>query len=170
MKTIRTTFILALLLFFSSGTSVWGQGKTWSLDECINYALNKNIQVQKSILTNDRNQLIADQAQANRLPSLNASANENFSWSKAFDYNTGLYGSSNGSNSTNFSMNSSVSIYNGQKLANRIKQAQLDLESGKYNSDAVKESVGLNILNAYLQVLYDYENVSNAEKQIASTT
>jgi outer membrane protein len=34
----------------------------------------------------------------------------------------------------------------------------------------VKESVGLNILNAYLQVLYSYENVKNAEKQIESTT
>jgi outer membrane protein len=67
-------------------------------------------------------------------------------------------------------VNSSVSIYNGQKLANKIKQAQLDLESGKYNSDAVKESIGLSILNAYLQLLYDYENVSNAEKQIVSTT
>jgi outer membrane protein len=34
----------------------------------------------------------------------------------------------------------------------------------------VKESVGLNILNAYLQVLYAHENVTNAEKQIEATT
>lgn len=170
MKTIRTSLLVTGFLIIFSGFTGIAQNKVWTLEECINYALSKNVQVQKTMLTNDRNQLTVDQAQANRLPSLNASASENFSWSKAFDYNTGLYGSSNGSNSTNFSMNSSVSIYNGQKLANRIKQAQLDLESGKYNSDAVKESVGLNILNAYLQVLYDYENVSNAEKQIASTT
>lgn len=170
MKTIRTSLLVTGFLIIFSGFTGIAQNKVWTLEECINYALSKNVQVQKTMLTNDRNQLTVDQAQANRLPSLNASASENFSWSKAFDYNTGLYGSSNGSNSTNFSMNSSVSIYNGQKLANRIKQAQLDLESGKYNSDAVKESVGLNILNAYLQVLYDYENVSNAEKQIVSTT
>lgn len=170
METIRTTFILALLLIFTSGTVGRAQGKTWSLDECINYALSKNIQVQKTMLTNNRNMLTVEQAQANRLPSLNASASENFSWSKAFDYNTGLYGSSNGSNSTNFSMNSSVSLFNGLKLTNKIKQAQLDLESGKYNSEAVKESIGLSILNAYMQILYDYENVANAEKQIVATT
>ncbi len=157
-------------LIIISGFAGIAQNKVWTLDECINYALSKNVQVQKTMLVNDRNQLTVVQAQANRLPSLNASASENFSWSKAFDYNTGLYGSSNGSNSTNLSMNSSVSLYNGQKLANKIKQAQLDLESGKYNSDAVKESVALSILNAYLQVLYDYENVNNAEKQIVSTT
>jgi outer membrane protein len=161
--------VTGFLIIFSGFAGI-AQNKVWTLDECINYALSKNVQVQKTMLVNDRNQLTVVQAQANRLPSLNASASENFSWSKAFDYNTGLYGSSNGSNSTNLSMNSSVSLYNGQKLANKIKQAQLDLESGKYNSDAVKESVALSILNAYLQVLYDYENVNNAEKQIVSTT
>jgi len=170
MKTIRTSLLVTGFLIIFSGFTGNAQNKVWTLEECINYALSKNVQVQKTMLTNDRNQLTVDQSQANRLPSLNASASENFSWSKAFDYNTGLYGSSKGSNSTNFSMNSNVSLYNGQKLANKIRQAQLDLESGKYNSDAVKESVGLSILNAYLQVLYDYENVSNAEKQIVSTT
>lgn len=163
--------ILFLSAVFLLGTSfqAQAQNKTWNLEDCINYALSKNIQVQKTLLTNDLNQLMVSQAEANRLPSLNASANENFSWSKTFDYNTGLYGSANGSNSTNFSMSSSVSLYNGLKLANKIKQAQLDLESGKYNSDAVKESIGLSILNAYLQVLYDFESVGNAEKQIVST-
>jgi len=170
MRTIRTSLLVTGFLIIFSGFTGNAQNKVWTLEECINYALSKNVQVQKTMLTNDRNQLTVVQAQANRLPSLNASASENFSWSKTFDYNTGLYGSSNGSNNTSFSVNSSVSIYNGQKLANKIKQAQLDLESGKYNSDAVKESIGLSILNAYLQLLYDYENVSNAEKQIVSTT
>lgn len=170
MRTIRTSLLVTGFLIIFSGFTGNAQNKVWTLEECINYALSKNVQVQKTMLINDRNQLTVVQAQANRLPSLNASASENFSWSKTFDYNTGLYGSSSGSNNTSFSVNSSVSIYNGQKLANKIKQAQLDLESGKYNSDAVKESIGLSILNAYLQLLYDYENVSNAEKQIVSTT
>lgn len=170
MKTIRKSLLISGFLILVSGFMVNAQNKIWTLEECINYALSKNIQVQKTILTNSRNQLNANQAQANRLPSLNASASENFNWSKAFDYNTGLYGNSKGANSTNFSMNSNVSLFNGSKLSNKIKQAEIDLESGRYNSEAVKESIGLSILNAYLQVLYDYENVSNAEKQIVSTT
>jgi outer membrane protein len=170
MKTIRKSLLISGFLILASGFMVNAQNKIWTLEECINYALSKNIQVQKTILTNSRNQLNADQAQANRLPSLNASASENFNWSKAFDYNTGLYGNSKGANSTNFSMNSNVSLFNGSKLSNKIKQAEIDLESGRYNSEAVKESIGLSIMNAYLQLLYDYENVSNAEKQIVSTT
>lgn len=132
--------------------------------------MDKNIQVKKSNLTRDQDQLYSDQAKSNRLPSVNAAVSENFNWYKGFDSSTGQYGSSNGSNSTNYGVNTNVSLYNGDKLNTRIKQAELNLQSSKYYSESVKESVGLNILNAYLQVLYSYENVKNAEKQIESTT
>ena len=173
METIKTfgkSALLAGLLTLFSGLASSAQSKTWTLEECINYALSKNVQVQKTLLSNNRNQLSADQAQSNRLPSVNASVRENFNWYKGFDSSTGSYGSSSGSNNTNYSLNSSISLFNGQKLTNKIKQADLDLEAGQLYSETVKESVGLNILNAYLQVLYAYESVKNAEKQIISTT
>ena len=168
MKTIKTSLLIAGFLIIFSGFTGKAQGKSWTLEECINYALSKNVQIQKADLSNDQNQLYSDQAQANRLPSVNASVRESFSWYKGFDSATGGYG--NGSNSTNYTVNSSVALFNGEKLANKIKQAQLNLQSGHFYSESVKESVGLNILNAYLQVLYDVESVSNAEKQIVSTT
>jgi len=170
MKTIRTSLLIAFLLIIFSGFNGKAQSKAWTLEECINYALSKNVQIKKADLNNDRNLLYSDQAQNNRLPSVNASVRENFNWYKGFDSSTGGYGSSSGANSTNYSLSSSVSLYNGQKLTNRIKLAELDLQSGNLYSETVKESVGLNILNAYLQVLYAYESVSNAEKQIVSTT
>lgn len=170
MKRIKTSYLIILLLLQFSGVSAIAQEKVWTLDGCIKYALSQNVQIKKADLSNDRNQLYSDQAQSNRLPSVNGSVSENFNWYKGFDAATGGYGSSNGSNSTNYSVNSSVSLYNGQKLSTKIKQAALDLESGRYYSESVKESVGLSILNAYLQVLYADESVSNAEKQIEATT
>ena len=161
---------MACILMVFSGIDGQAQNKTWKLEECINYALDKNIQVKKSNLTSDQDQLYSNQAKSNRLPSLSASVSENLNWYKGFDSATGQYGSSNGSNSTNYGVNTSVSVYNGDKLNARIKQAEINLQSSKYYSESVKESVGLNILNAYLQVLYSYENVKNAEKQIESTT
>jgi outer membrane protein len=170
MKTIQTSLLINVFLMFFSGFTGIAQNKTWTLEQCINYALDRNIQVQKAGLSNDRNQLNSDQAQANRLPSVNASVRQNFNWYKGFDSTTGSYGSSSGSNSTNYSLSSSVSLYNGQKLSNKIKQAGIDEQAGQLYAETVKESVELNILNAYLQVLYAYENVSNAEKQIEATT
>jgi len=162
--------MITALLLMMAGLSVKAQSKVWTLEDCIKYALDKNIQIKKSGLTNDQNQLNADQAKFNRLPSVSASVSENLNWYKGFDATTGQYGSSAGSNSTNYGLNTSVSIYNGDKLKTRIKQAELNLESGKYYSESVKESVGLNIVNAYLQLLYANENVKNAKKQIESTT
>jgi outer membrane protein len=104
------------------------------------------------------------------LPSVSGSVNQSFNWYKGFDSSTGQYGNSNGSNSTSYGLSTSVSLFNGQKLTNKIKQAEINFESGRYYSETVKESVGLNIVNAYLQVLYAYESVKNAEKQIESTT
>ncbi|HZL09196.1 MAG TPA: TolC family protein [Prolixibacteraceae bacterium] len=169
MKTILTSLLISIFLL-TTGLSVRAQEKNWTLEECINYALSKNIQIQKADLSSDRNQLYSDQAQANRLPSMSASVRQDFNWYKGFDSSTGGYGNSSGSNSTSYSISSSVSLFNGDKLTNKIKQAELDLQSSYFYSESVKESVELNILNAYLQVLYAIENVSNAEKQIESTT
>jgi outer membrane protein len=168
-RPMKTNFLIATLFLLIAGFSVQAQGKIWSLEDCINYALDKNIQVQKAGLSNDKNQLYFNQAEANRLPSISASVRQNFNWYKGFDYTTGSYGSSSGSNSTNYSLNSSISLYNGEKLTNKIRQAELDVQSGNLYSETVRESVGLNILNAYLQVLYAFESVNNAQKQIEST-
>ena len=86
------------------------QSKTWTLEQCINYALSKNIQIQNTGLTHDKNQLYSNQALANRLPSVNASVRENLNWYKGFDSTTGNYGSSSGSNSTSYSVSSNVLI------------------------------------------------------------
>jgi len=167
---MKTRLMITAFLLILTGLSVNAQSKVWTLEDCIKYALDKNIQIKKTGLTNDQNQLYANQAKFNRLPSVSASVNENLNWYKGFDATTGQYGSNNGSNSTNYGLNASVSLYNGDKLKIRIKQAELNLESGKYYSESVKESVGLNIVNAYLQLLYANENVKNAKKQIESTT
>ena len=170
MKTSLKNLMMTGILILITGFIGEAQTKTWKLEDCINYALSKNIQVQKADLTINQNQLNAEQAKANRLPSMNASVSQNFNWYKGFDSSTGQYGSSNGSNSTNYSVNSSVLLFNGDKLGNKIKLADIAMKSGSLYSETVKESVGLNILNAYLQVLYSYESVKNATRQIESTS
>lgn len=140
------------------------QDSVWTLEECINHALEKNIQVRKGELSNERYVYYADQSKAQRFPSVNASVTQNYNWSKS----AGGSGYS-GMNGSNVSMNSSVTIFNGSRLTNQIKQAELDIQSGQYNLETTKESISLSILNAYLQVLYAEEQVKNSGKQIEST-
>jgi outer membrane protein len=170
MRTTQTSLLLTGLLILLSGFAGQAQSKTWKLEDCISYALGKNIQIKKADLTNSQNMLYSEQAQANRLPSLNASVSQNFNWYKGFDSFTGQYGSSNGTNSSNYALNSNVVLFNGEKLTKKIKQASVNLQGGQFYSETVRESVGINILNAYMQVLFSYESVNNAKKQIESTT
>jgi outer membrane protein len=164
------TIFLSIILATLSGVSSFAQEKRWSLDDCINYALEHNIQVQKASLSTKRNEVLTNQSKNNRLPSLNASVRQNFGWNKSLDQQTGEYGNLNGSNNTSYSVNSSVELFNGFKIQKAIQQNELNLESSKLDAESVKESVQLNILNAFLQVIYTEEMIQNAQKQIDATT
>jgi len=168
---VKTIVILMITLLpgFLSAQNDSEPVKKWSLSDCIGYALDQNIQVRQSILTNMSNQVSKEQAQAQKLPSLSASARQNFTWSNTEDVTTGE-SSWTGSNSRSLSMNSNVTVYNGQRLTNLIKQAELDLQAGLYDSETIKESITISILNAFLQVVAYEENVKNAQSQLDATT
>ncbi len=170
MKTIQTCLLITAILIFFSGFSGKAQEKIWTLEECINFALEQNVQVKKADLSSDRNLLYSDQAQANRLPSLNASVRQNFDWNKSQISTTGSYGALTVANGTSVSVNSSISLFNGMKISNKIKQAELDVESGRFYTETIKESVSLTIMDAFLQILYSGEQVKNAQKQIEATS
>lgn len=161
-----------ILLIFSFGILWTGSGimaqqaRTWTLEECISYALEQNISVRKSMLSNQSFAYYAEQAKAQRLPSLNGSVSQNFNWSKGSG--TGESGFS-GSNNSSYSVNSGVTLFQASRLTNQIKQAELDIEGGKYSLETTRESISLSILNAFLQVLYAEEQVKNSARQIEST-
>jgi len=159
--------ILSILLATAGENIFPQQEEVWTLEKCIEYAFDENITIRKSELTNQRYDLYAGQAKAQRFPSLNASVNQNFNWTKSSASGESGF---TGTNGTGYSISSGVTVFNGSRLTNQIKQAELDIESGKYSLETAKESISLSILNAYLQILYSEEQVNNSEKQIESTT
>jgi outer membrane protein len=150
------------------GNQSVAQVKTWSVDECIQYALEKNIQVQKAGVTRDMSEINLRYARSAWLPSLSGSARENLSWA---NQSSGVSGSTvyKGSNGTNVSLSSGMTVFNGNKLKNEVKRAEIDLEADQYNADVIKENVSLSVLDGYLQVLYSEEQVKNTNNQISST-
>ena len=161
----KLILILSLSLVVMGEDIIAQQDSIWTLDKCINYALSRNIQVRKSELSNQEYMVYSEQAKAKRLPSVDASASQNFNWNKSTTSGeTGL----TGSNGSSYSVNSGITIFNASKLTYLIKQAELNIEGGTYSLETTKESISLSILSAYLQILYAEEQVSNSEKQIES--
>jgi outer membrane protein len=162
----RIGLILIISLLWNAINLAAQQDSTWTLEKCISYALEQNIQVRKNILNNQRFEANAGQAKAQRYPSLNGSIGQSFSWSKNDQSaGTGFVGS----NGSSYSINSGVVLFNANRLTNQIKQTDLDIQGGTYTLETTKESISLSILNAYLQILYAEEQVKNSEKQIEST-
>jgi outer membrane protein len=166
MKTRFSVIILSIL--FTGGTKLHGQQKVWTVNDCIQFALEKNIQVQKALVSNDINQINLEYAKAAWHPSLSGTARENITWNNQTNTTTGstVFKSTNG---TNISLGSTVTLFNGKKIRNNVRKSEIDYEADKYNTEVIRETVSLNVLNAYLQVLYAEEQVKNSTNQIAST-
>jgi outer membrane protein len=162
-----STLILSCLVSLISGTNLAAQNKVWTLDDCIQYALEKNIQVKQAQVSNDISGINLIYAKSAWYPSLSGSARENLSWSNQVNNTTGST-VFKGSDGTNISINSGMTVFNGNRIRNNVKQSEINYEASKYNTDVIKETVSLNVLNAYLQVLYAEEQVKNNNTQISS--
>jgi len=166
----RKQLIMMSVLWLASLFGAQAQDQKWSLDDCISYALSKNVDVKGAQLASESSQLDVEQSKANQLPSLTGSASTNYSWRKEVYTESDNFGDRSRNNTTSFGVNAGMTLFNGFKLQNQIKQSELNLQSSQYYSETVKESLELNILNAYLQILYAQEELNNAQEQIAATT
>ncbi len=161
--------LYSLILLQAISTGIQAQEKKWNLDECINYALEKNISIQQSKLNVASDEINLEQSKSNLLPTVNASVASGLSWSKDYNTTTASYDPMENSASNSYGLNASATLFNGFKLKTRIEQAGVNLEASEYYADYVQESIELSILDAYLQILYASEELENATEQVAAT-
>lgn len=146
-------FIVSIPLLFSS--SIKAQ-EPWTLEQCIRYAFDNNIQIKQQMLSVKISEGTLSQSKLGTLPSLNAS----FDHSYRFD--TSKYNSQ----SNSFSITSSVDLFKGLYNLNNIKKNQFDLKATLSDVDKVKNNIALSIASAYLQILYSEELVASSERQV----
>lgn len=149
MKRIYSLIAAALLLVVFTGAQAQ---ELWSLQKCIDYALQNNIQIKQQALNSEyyNNQL--GQAKFNRLPNLNAGFQNNMSFGRTIGADN-TYLDIN-SNSTSGSLSSNVTLWNGFTLSNSIKMAELDLRASLEEMKKAKDDIMLNIAAAYLEILF----------------
>jgi outer membrane protein len=165
---MKPFFRILILLFFSSVTGL-AQDKPWSFSQCLDTALQRNIAVNQSRMSNELSKVNLEQSKANRIPSLSASANEALNVGKNVDPTTNSY-VTEAYHSTNFGINSSYNLFNGLQNANTIRQNRLSVQAGESDIEKAKNDVTLNITTAYLQVLFANEILSAAKSQEEATT
>lgn len=152
---------IALIAF---GINVTAQ-KLWTLEECIDYAFENNIEIKQSVLSVDAADKDVLQSKYNLAPTVNASTSHTFGWGRSFDESANRYASKN-TQSSYFSVNSQVTLFNGLQLINNVRQKQFDYLAEKYASDKIRNDMSLNVAAAYLQILFTIELANNAQRQV----
>ncbi len=148
---IRMNRLLAAVILLLAFTSARAQ-ETWSLQKCIDYAIQNNIQIKQQTLNSDyyNNQL--NLAKNKRLPNLNANVANSQDFGRSLSY-TNLYVNRN-SNTTSGSLSTNVTIWSGATLNNSIKMADMDLRASLEETQKTKDDMMLNIAAAYLEILF----------------
>jgi len=162
----RVIFILVISGIYNS--LMMSQDKKWTLEECINRALEENITVNQRILTNSTTELTLEQSKAVRIPTLTGSTGQGFTFGRSLDPYTNTYEALDIA-SNNFSLSSNLSLFSGFQATNTIKRNELDLKAGSFDLEQIKKDVTLNVTLAYLQVLFAYEQIENAKLQVETT-
>ncbi|MFT3825832.1 MAG: TolC family protein [Chitinophagaceae bacterium] len=130
----------------------------WNLETCLEYAHQNNLQVRNLRLTEKTSEQDLLLSKAAKYPSLSGSASQSIVNSKNADPVVGGF-QTQASLSSNFSVSSSVVLFNGGYLNNDIKQKNLSLQIAQLNTDAAINDITLQITQAYLNILLVKENI-----------
>lgn len=155
--------VLVGILIATAPLSV--QAKQWTLRDCINYALENNITLQKTLLKKASANEDYLQSKAALLPSLSANTNQNVSytpWVASGISSEGYTKSSidkvyyNGS----YSVMGNYTIWNGNKNHNQVKLNKLSTEAAALDSAIQAQSLQEQIATLYIQICYSTEAIN----------
>ena len=148
-----------------SGSMAWGQ-KVWTLQECLDYALANNIQLQQKRITAASDHEDVLQSKAALFPSVSFSTNQNASWRPFAETTINLAGGTMTTNSNTVSYNGSYGInanwtvWNGNRNTNTIKQNKLTEKIAELGIEQQANTIQEQIAQLYVQILYETEAVN----------
>ena len=137
----------------------------WTLRQCIDYALEHNIQVKQQDVSRMQRELDVNTAKNSRLPDLSASASENFSFGRGLTAQN-TYTNTNTS-STSFGLNTSVPLFTGYRIPRTLELQKLNLEAATADLEKAKNDISMQVAQAYVQILYNMELCDVAKRQIS---
>ena len=142
---------LLLALMTSLGVSAQ---KQWTLDDCINYAMQHNIDLQQVRLTQKSATEDVKQSKAALLPTLSASTNQSVNYDPWDEFSTDKV-SYNGT----YTINAQWTVWNGGQNTNQLKLNKLREKDSNLTVLESSNSVQEAIAKLYVQILYQKEAI-----------
>lgn len=140
----------------------------YDLQTAVNIALENNLTLKRSELNQLSNEATLLQNKGARLPTLSTGASSGFRWGRSINPVTNLFETARIGN-VNLSANSNVTLFAGNRVNNNVNQSKSDLEAGLYTIEATRNDITLNIINLFVNVVFNREQVNIAENQLATS-
>ncbi len=164
-----------ILICGALSIAVGAAAQQWTLDSCINYALEKNISLQQSKLTAESADVDLWQSKGSLFPSLSFSTSQSVT-NRPYQENSATVNGSEIIESTSktsytgtYGLSASWTLYQGGTVRKTIKQNELNAQISELNARETANSIQESIVQNYLQILYAQESVKVNENTLETS-
>jgi outer membrane protein len=161
-----TRYIYTCLAIGSSLTAMAQQSNTYTMQQCLDIAINNNLNVKQSVTALMTDSINYKQTKENLLPSISGSGGRTLYQGRAVNPITNTY-INQSLTSDNYGLNAGVTLFNGLALQNSMKQASLAYQAGKMDFQSAKDQVTINIITNYLSILDNQEALAQTQSALA---
>ncbi len=128
-----------------------------TLDSCLRYAYEHNLTVHTAVLGHESAEVNLRGAKLRFLPTISASASQGVNWD------------SQTTRSGNYGVNGSLMLFNGLNTIRSLKQSRISAEQSSLKVQQAENSVGVQIITAYLTVLMDKEKLAYQQEVLETS-
>jgi outer membrane protein len=154
------------LLFLLLSIPFLGIGQAeWTLQQCIDYALENNLTLKQTVLAGDISRENFSRSKAVLLPSVNGFASHTYNFGQTIDPFTNQFASSR-VQSNNFALQANWVLFNGFQNLNNLKQNQYNYLASMYDIEKMKNDISMNIVVSYMNVLFAEEQLGLSKQQV----
>ena len=157
--------LIALAVVTAPTDSLPDLSHPWSLQECIDWAMDNNLTVAGSAITLETRKVEDNTARMAWLPAVNGSVDETVSFGRGIGGNN-TYEKGNTA-STSFNIGANMTLFDGLATPRRMQLARLNLEAATADLAKARDDISVQVAKAYVQILYNYEIRDVAARQMS---
>lgn len=163
-KVTLYTYVLLLAGAFTFQAQAQDTGKEWTLEECIRYAIEHNIDLKQKQQAEESRKIDLSTSKNSWLPNLSAGLGQDFSFGRSQSTNNVIVDQNASSSSLN--IQTSMPLFTGLRIYNEIQARKLDLKAATENLNKAKDDLAIGVASYYVQVLYNKEILRVADLQV----
>ena len=165
---MKKIFQIAIILMVSSSMVRGQEALPWSLERCIDQAIQYNLQVKRQELLTHSTEQDHLQSKLDLLPNLNGSIDHQLGAGRVLDRGTYEWVNTDVSQGS-LGLQSEVNLFNGLQGMNSMKMNKANYQMSMEDLEAMEDNITIQVMTGYLDLLRNRELVDVAEKKVEVT-